>query len=565
MPYPSATAVEIDRKLREDFRKRLKEYGVNADVTDPMLAVLFRTFAQQLEVLYSDTERIRLALLDELVGGLGLEKRMARPAQAVIQFSGTNANLLIEAGSALTGETGLGAKLTFTTDSTIQVSNARLSFGATYEDGMLRLMPGIEMPERLANARPSLEPIKTNLGPHPAVYLAIDLPSQGTISGHSFHFDLTPDAREIQKALEQETWCLCSTNGEFSAQGILRPAAGNAGVRQLRWLIRPGNVEEGAEPRAEVATLPSGFYGGKIYVLPVIPQERKLTCRFPRGMEAALTRLFGRETQNIFNAERVWVKITLPKGLPALHTAISCVGMHAVTASNVECLNQTVYFAKHGTSIPISKDGGTSWHLVAPLAVIGESDTPYLGQTEPSTDANVGRYVVRNGRIEITPALWPNGKAHTYANIRVWITSGEAGNQVGPGKITSIQTSDLASLRVTNVTSAAGGTGSEEYAEAQSRFAFALLSRDRVVTRADLYAAVKSFDRRVADVTIRSGLERAQGALRRIERVTLHLRRDEFTDPDVEVRYLVEDLRNALDRRFLHDIELRVDVEWEAE
>ena len=238
MPYPSATAVEIDRKLREDFRKRLKEYGVSTDVTDPMLAVLFRTFAQQLEVLYSDTERIRLALLDELIGGLGLEKRMARPAQAIIRLSGANNTQLIEAGSSLLGEATTGGKLAFATDATIQVSNARICFGATYEDGQLRLMPGIEMPERFASARPSLEPVKVNLGPHPAIYLAIDPPANGSLSGHSFHFDLTPDAREVQRALEQETWCLCAASGEFSANGILRPCGGNAGVRELRWLVR---------------------------------------------------------------------------------------------------------------------------------------------------------------------------------------------------------------------------------------------------------------------------------------------------------------------------------------
>ena len=76
---------------------------------------------------------------------------------------------------------------------------------------------------------------------------------------------------------------------------------------------------------------------------------------------------------------------------------------------------------------------------------------------------NAGRYVVRSGRIDLTPAQWPDGKPHKYANVRVWTTSGEAGNQVGPGKITSIQAGDSTTLRVTNVTSAAGGTGSEEY------------------------------------------------------------------------------------------------------
>jgi len=84
MPYGNASAIEIDRKLRDDFRRRLKDYGVSAELTDPILGVLFRTFAQQLEVLYGETDRIRLSLLDELIANLGIEPRMAQPAQSVV-------------------------------------------------------------------------------------------------------------------------------------------------------------------------------------------------------------------------------------------------------------------------------------------------------------------------------------------------------------------------------------------------------------------------------------------------------------------------------------------------
>ncbi len=564
MPYPSASAVEIDRKLREDFRKRLKEYGVNAETTDPVLAVLFRTFAQQLEVLYSDTGRIRLGLLDELISGLGIERRRARPAQTVIRFSDASAPRLIEGGSALIGETPLGAKLNFVTDAPVTVSAAQICFGAVYEEGALRLLSGIEMPEKFAGARPSLEAVKTNLGPNPALFVALDPPPNGNLSGHSFYFDLSPDAKDIQDALTRETWCFASPRGDFGAGGILRPKLGNAGLRHLDWLIPTSGSHEATPSQDELPPLPPGFYAGKIYVLPSIPAARNFQCRMPRGLEAALTRMFGREAQNLFSQERAWLKITFPKGLPSLHTGISCIMMNSITASNVECLNQTIQFEKHGTAIPISKEGGTDWHLVAPLSVIGESDTPYLSEIEPSTDPNVGRYAIRNGRIELTPARWPNGKPQTYANVRVWISAGAAGNQVGPGKVTSIQLKDYGSaLRVSNPTSAAGGTDGEDFAEAQARFTAALLSRDRIVTRADLFAAVKSFDRRVRDTTIRSGVEREQGALRRVERVTVYLNKDDFNDPEAEVRYLTEDLRAVLEKRFLHDIDLTVQVEWE--
>ena len=43
---------EIDKKLRDDFRRLLKEYGVTAQETDPILAVLLRSFAAQIAEVY---------------------------------------------------------------------------------------------------------------------------------------------------------------------------------------------------------------------------------------------------------------------------------------------------------------------------------------------------------------------------------------------------------------------------------------------------------------------------------------------------------------------------------
>jgi hypothetical protein len=129
--------------------------------------------------------------------------------------------------------------------------------------------------------------------------------------------------------------------------------------------------------------------------------------------------------------------------------------------------------------------------------------------------------------------------------------------------ITSIELKGAGSaLRVLNPTSAAGGTSSESFATAQERFAAALLSRDRVVTRADLFAVVRAFDRRIRDARIASAVERVGGALRRVERVTVALDREDFTDPDLEARYLREELHELLAARFLHDIDLSVRTEW---
>jgi hypothetical protein len=567
MPYQSASAVEIDRKIREDFKRRLKEYGVSAEVTDPVLAVLFRTFAQQLEVLYKDTDKIRLALLDELIDGLGIGGRRARPAQTIIRMHGATQPVLVEAGTPMSGEVQTGGKFTFATDASVWVSPARVACAFAYEDKMLRLLSSVELPDDVAAARPSLDPVKANLGPMPALFIAVDLPERSHLSGHSIFFDITPDARSVQEALAEEAWCLAGDNGEFGAAGILRPKAGNAGLRELEWLVSEANRKsEDYDPEEEVPVLPPGFYAGKLYKLPVIPVSRQFSCAVPRALFAPLEQIFSTQARDVFKRKRAWFKISFPAGLPALETAIGGISLNAMSASNVECFNQTIKFAEHGTAIPISKEGGTRWHFVAPLSVLGENDTPYLMETEPAANPLAGRYAFRNGRIELVPARFADGRPQTYANVRVWITSGTAANAVGPGRVSAISAKGAAALlRVTNPTAAAGGTDEESLAVAQDRFSSALLSRDRIVTRADLYANVKAFDRRVREATIRSGLERVAGGLRRVEKVTVHLDESDFHDPELEGRYLSDELAALLRKRVLNDVAVSVTVAWRSE
>ena len=365
MPYSSASAIEIDKKLRDDFRRRLRDYGISAETTDPILAVLFRTLAQQLENLYSETGRIRLALLDELIAGLGVEQRMARPAQTVARFLLPGAgSQVVEAGTELMGEAQTGERLTFTTDATIAVSQAAIAMAFTYQEGALQLMPGMELPERIQNARPALDPVKVNLGPHPAVILAIEKLPASHLSLHSFFFELGPDAARIQEALESETWCLFGASGELHSRGILRPRTLNAGVRGLQWLAKSETAEAPAADgrsmtAADVPVLPPGFYGERVFVMPPVDAARRTMCAAPRGMEAALGRVFGREYANITAEKRAWVRISFPREVPSLHTGIGSIAMHAITASNVECHNQTVHFDEKGTSIPISVEAGT--------------------------------------------------------------------------------------------------------------------------------------------------------------------------------------------------------------
>jgi hypothetical protein len=564
MANGSASAIEIDRKLREDFRRRVKDFGISAEATDPILAVLFRTFAQEIERLYQETGRIRLALLDEFIAGLHIEPRRARPAQSIVRFfpdPGTTA--ILPGGAELNANASSGEVLTFITDATVGVSSARVALAFTYQNEMLQLLSGNDLSEQLQAARPSLDPVAARLGPQPAIYIAIENLPPAHLSHHSFFFELGPDSWRLQQALRSEPWCLVDGQGQLRAAGILRPVGGNGGIRRLQWLVPAGAAEQDDSALEEIPELPDGFFADRVFVFPAVPEERQFLCAFPEMMGDALGKIFGRETQRAFSAPRAWLRIPLPLDVPPLHSALGGITMHAMTVSNVECFNQTIQFQDQGVSIPISRDGGTRKHLVAPLAIFGESNTPYLPEMEPSKDRNAGRYAVRQGRLELRPATSPEGKLEAYANVRVWVTDGALGNSVGPGQIAgSLKASAGQNLRVVNVVAAAGGTEGENYSSAQGRFAEALLSRDRIVTEADLVTALRAFDRRIIDAEVRSAVARTGQGLQRVQRVTAFLDRDAFADAQTEVALLERELVEHLKKRFVHGIGLELQFEW---
>jgi hypothetical protein len=561
MAHAQATAAEIDKKLRDDFRRRLKDFGISAETTDPVLAVLFRTLAGQLEALYSEAGRMRLELLDELISGLGIEQRMARPAQTVVRFFAPGDPQFIDTGTELVGEAQSGERLTFTTDAGIAASPARICLGLTYQEGYLQIMPGIELPESLQAAHPSFDRVRASLGPNPAIFLAIQELPPNHLSQHGVFFELSPDAADIQRALLREIWCLAGPNGELGAHGIMRPRRGRVGVQHLEWLVAPECSSSADEQPLE---LPDGFYAGRVFTFPVVPGSRRFFCSIPAHMEAPLARMFARPAAPLFGNATAWVRISMPREISDLHTGVSSVWLNGISASNVECFNETIYFATHGDSIPISREAGTSKFLVAPLSIFGEGATPYVPEFEASADPNAGRFSIHNGRVQLTPARHPDGKPDVYANLRLWVTSGALGNNVGPGQVQAfLQQGGGPALRISNPTSAAGGTNGETFQDAQHRFAQALFSRDRIVTRGDLVQTIRNFDRRIREASVSFGVRRTPQGLQRVQQIKVVLDRQDFLDPDVEVRILHDELVSHLQERFLYDIDLAVEVAWQ--
>src|SRR5262245_65729682 len=117
-------------------------------------------------------------------------------------------------------------------------------------------------------------------------------------------------------------------------------------------------------------------------------------------MQEAIQRIFGKSADALFEKKRAWIKIGLP-GCQNLNEEVIRIALHCVTASNLEVLNQTLYFKLTGTAVPVSSEGGTKKHLVQPISVIGESGTTYLMESQPSADTSVGRYRFRDRKSDV--------------------------------------------------------------------------------------------------------------------------------------------------------------------
>lgn len=556
--------LEIDRKLREDFRRRVKDFGISTETTDPLLAVLFRTVAQQIDQVYSDTGRLRQSLLLELMQGLHMQQFLARPAQAAVRLVNTQPEArLLRAGTELNAVASSGERMTFSLDATLEVSQARLAAAFTYQNQELRLIPGVQMSDAMEALRPSLEPVPVALGPESALFLAFEKMPASLIGRHGLFFDLGPGTYPVQHALCHEPWWIFGEDGELSGEGLLRPRRSNGGVYELQFQVgsKAHETDEG------MPGIPDGFYSGRQFVFPEMTTdnglERRLLCACPRLLEPALSRILGRDFNALAGTPRLWLRISVPKGTPALHHAVTGILLHSMTASNIFTRNRTVDFERDGTSVPLVRQNETPEHLVAPISVMSVRNEPYAAGNQPLADATAGRFELQNDRLTLYPGAHEDGTPHSAVNVRLWLTNGELGNRVGPGGITSFSNpAALTGVQIMPLTAAAGGSDGENAATAERRFADALSTRGRIVTRNDLVTAALAVDRRILDATTRSGMERRDEGLRRVERLQVTLDSNAFTQPEIELPALRSQVDSALRPRLVHGLELEVEFLW---
>ncbi len=562
MRSQTPTVLEIDRKLRDDFRRRVKDFGVSTETTDPLLAVLFRTVAQQIDQVYSDTAQLRQSLLHELMSGLEIQQYLARPAQAVVRLLSELAEpRTLRAGTELNGIASSGERLVFSFDATLEVSQAKIALALSYQDQSIRLLSAVEVSDSVQALRPSLDPVPVSLGPQPALFLAIEDMPPSLLNRHGMFFELGPGTYPVQHALCHEPWWIFGEDGDLSSDGLLRPRRINSGVYQLAFQLRDEAGKSSLD--TPLPSIPDGFYSGRQYLFPPMQAGQPFLCRAPRLLEPVLARLVNRDAAQLLSKPRLWIKIPMPPGVPALHHAINGILLHTMTASNVFARNQTVRFERDGLSIPVVQEGGTPEHLVAPLAVMGVDNQPYGQGNRPAANASAGRYELANNRLTLHPGTHADGSPHVAANVRLWLTNGALGNRVGPGDITGFaNAAALAGIRVAPFTAASGGSDGEDLASEERRFADALLTRGRIVTRVDLEAAALAIDRRILHAVTSSRVDRRDEGLRRVEHLQLTLDTHSFTKPEIELPALKSQVESTLSARLVQGLELEVDFLW---
>ena len=192
-----------------------------------------------------------------------------------------------------------------------------------------------------------------------------------------------------------------------------------------------------------------------------------------------------------------------------------------------------------------------------------ETNDPYEAGTKVGANAAAGWFELHNNRLTLHPGSNADGSAHTAANVRLWLTNGQLGNRVGPGGMTGFANSAaLQGIRLVPFTAASGGSDGEDFASEERRFADALLTRGRIVTRQDLETAALGIDRRVVSAESRSAVERREGGMRRVERLQLTLDSQAFSSPEVELPALKSQIELTLRARLVQGLELEVEFLW---
>jgi hypothetical protein len=554
-------AEDIAAELRREFQLALhRRYGTEPH-PDPVLATLFHTFAVQVSRIYEQAETVfPEAVIDDLISGLGMAPRLATPAQTVVTFGQLDQRERISPETDLIAYSSTGEQIHFAPDESIELALTDLVFAAVYEDRRLRTVAGARVPGADVPTPPASAPV--DLGrTGPVLFLAFKADASH-LGGLGVFIDAQPRDGEVSRALGRSVWQLLTDDGHVAERAVLRPSTGHGGVRRLEWPEHGAVREPDATPELRRVARPGdGPYGGQVWVFPPIPPGNRFTCTAPPSVAEAASKLLPEGHEQALGERLAWVQVPLPVGTKGIANAIQRVAVNCITASNIEVFSERIVFDRTGTVVAMRPEGKPDRHVMGIVSVTGESGTEYVEETDVQAAPDAGQYRYRAGRLELWPYRKATGRFDAFAQVRLLYCDGEVGNGIELGGVRRINSS-LANVTasVRNLAASAGGSAPPRYADARVRFAELLRTRERIVTVADIEIVALAFEPRIQQVEVTSATELTDQGLQLVEIVSVHLRPDDFADPETELPQLENLLARHLQERAVIGHHIRVQV-----
>ncbi|MEZ4455801.1 MAG: hypothetical protein R2882_04490 [Gemmatimonadales bacterium] len=548
---PERSATDIARELRERFTRRLYEVTGTQAQPDPVLGAMFHSLAVQIDRVYQEADQVFFAAaLDDLIRGLGMPPRLARPAQAVVQFSQLQGRESLSPEVELVGYRPSGEQIIFAPDAPVDIAPVELVFAAVAEGGRLTTLSGARLPWANVPVLPGASTPIELPGAAPTLFLAFDV-DPGHLARVGLYVEPAGPGSPIAETLSRSPWQLLDGSGRVTERGVLRSAATRGGMQRLRFFTDQHAVgDDGGVSR--ILPLTGGVYGGSLWIFPDIPADRRWKSHPPPALAAAVGRVLPAGQEKALERQLAWVQIPLPAGTRGVVNQITRIAPNCVTASNVEVWSEQIDFDRMGSVVSHRPMGSTERHVMGVLSVSGETGMPYLEVSDLETAPGSGRYRYRGeARFEFVPAKQASGRFDTYCMLRLLYCDGEGGNGIAPGEIKHIR-SELAKnpiARVASLTPTKGGAPPPDYLDARDRFAELLRTRERVVTSADIEIAVRATEPRVRRVDVESASEITGAGLGLVTRVTAVVDPDDFADPEGELARLRTELEQYLGER----------------
>lgn len=548
---------EIVRSMSAEFERAIYARTGGAAPADPVLVALFHAFAVHIDRLYDEAEgAFPTAVLDDLLSGLVLAPRVARPSQTIVRFSNIDARASIPPEIAIAGYSRTGEPLVFSVDYPIEISPSRLAFAGVVQGSDCFALGGAVSPVDGAFIPPGRFPLGAKSGTIPTLYLGIEVDPRH-LSNLGVSLQVAGLDADVITRLARAPWILLGPDGVRREAGVMRATPGAGGVSVLRWAddvpSKTSRDGQGAPP---------GPYGTSLFVFPEVPADRRWSGVPPQLLRPVLSSIVEGKPDAYDQAPLAWIEVPLPPGTGNVATMLERVVMHCATASNLEVMSETLVFDRVGTTLRMRPEGTEDRHVLGALSVVGEHGDWYVAEDNLDAPLGTGRYRLRERHIEVRPHRNETGRRDRSAVARLQLCDGSRGNGLEIGDLRQVRgtVSGNPRLSVENVVPTRGGTEPPPYAAARDRFADLVRTRERIVTAEDVAVAVRAFDSRLTSTVVKSTPSVRHGVLTFVDEVAVSLAASAMADPAGEQVTIRDRLEQHLAPRWMVGRELVVTI-----